>query len=211
MRIGVLVPTRGIVMQSARRPAVEQCWQMARHCDEAGYDAVWVGDSVVATPCLEPLTTLACIAAMTTLVRLGTAVLLPALRQPVVLAHQIANVDQISRGRRVPHRARARRGGAGPAPPRAAGLPAVRLHHRAPGRRRGGPRPAGDDGVPGPVLRRRAAPARHHEPRAPEAVVATLRSYAEAGVTDLCIRFIGDDQRAQRERFTHEVLPALRD
>src|SRR5207244_11686179 len=32
-------------------------------------------------------------------VRLGTAVLLPALRHPVVLAHQIANLDQISCGR----------------------------------------------------------------------------------------------------------------
>ena len=72
---------------------------MARHCDRAGYDAVWVGDSIVAKPRLEPLTTLAYVAAMTERVRLGTAVLLPALRHPVVLAHQISNLDQISRGR----------------------------------------------------------------------------------------------------------------
>src|SRR5207253_667667 len=65
----------------------------------AGYDAVWVGDSIVAKPRLEALTTLAYLAGITTRVRLGTAVLLPALRHPVVLAHQIANVDQISRGR----------------------------------------------------------------------------------------------------------------
>jgi alkanesulfonate monooxygenase SsuD/methylene tetrahydromethanopterin reductase-like flavin-dependent oxidoreductase (luciferase family) len=99
MRIGVLIPTRGIVMQSARRPPVDDCWAMARHADDNGYDAVWVGDSVVAKPRLEPLTTLAWIGAMTSRVRLGTAVLLPALRQPVVLAHEIANVDQLSRGR----------------------------------------------------------------------------------------------------------------
>ena len=67
----------------------------------AGYDAVWVGDSIVAKPRLEPLTTLAYLAGITTRVRLGTAVLLPALRHPVVLAQQIANVDQISRGRLV--------------------------------------------------------------------------------------------------------------
>ena len=72
---------------------------MARLADEAGYDAVWVGDSIVAKPRLEPLTTLAFLAGITTRVRLGTAVLLPALRHPVVLAGQIANVDQISRGR----------------------------------------------------------------------------------------------------------------
>jgi alkanesulfonate monooxygenase SsuD/methylene tetrahydromethanopterin reductase-like flavin-dependent oxidoreductase (luciferase family) len=44
-----------------------------------------------------------------------------------------------------------------------------------------------------------------------EAVIAALRGYAEAGVTDLCIRFVGEEQRAQLERFTEEVLPALRD
>src|SRR6266581_2321748 len=65
MRVGILVPTRGAVMQSARRPPVEECWAMARHADEAGYDAAWVGDSVVAKPRLEPLTTLAYLAAMT--------------------------------------------------------------------------------------------------------------------------------------------------
>ena len=35
---------------------------MARLADEAGYDAVWVGDSIVAKPRLEPLTTLAYLA-----------------------------------------------------------------------------------------------------------------------------------------------------
>src|SRR5919202_5782822 len=101
MRLGILIPTRGAVMQSARRPPVEECWSMAREADRAGLDAVWVGDSVVAKPRLEPLTTLAYLAAITSRVRLGTAVLLPALRQPVVLAQLIANVDQISRGRLV--------------------------------------------------------------------------------------------------------------
>src|ERR671924_1050573 len=99
MRIGVLIPTRGVVMESARRPPVDDCWTMARFADRHGYDAVWVGDSVVAKPRLEPLTTLAYIAGITERVRLGTAVLLPALRHPVVLAHQIANLDQISHGR----------------------------------------------------------------------------------------------------------------
>src|SRR5690242_18530922 len=98
MRFGVLLPHRAVVLQSARRPPLEVCWTVARLCDEAGLD-LWVGDSVVAKPRLEPLTTLAYLAAITSRVRLGTAVLLPALRQPVVLAHQIANVDSLSRGR----------------------------------------------------------------------------------------------------------------
>jgi alkanesulfonate monooxygenase SsuD/methylene tetrahydromethanopterin reductase-like flavin-dependent oxidoreductase (luciferase family) len=44
----------------------------------------------------------------------------------------------------------------------------------------------------------------------PDAVIASLSRYAEAGVTDLCIRFVGDDQLAQLERFTATVLPHLR-
>ncbi len=41
------------------------------------------------------------------------------------------------------------------------------------------------------------------------AVIDALGRYAAAGVTDLCIRFVGDDQQAQLERFSAEVLPAL--
>jgi alkanesulfonate monooxygenase SsuD/methylene tetrahydromethanopterin reductase-like flavin-dependent oxidoreductase (luciferase family) len=100
MRIGVLLPHRGVILQSARRPPVEDCWAIARLADAADMD-IWVGDSVVAKPRLEPLTTLAYCAAITQRSRLGTAILLPALRQPVVLAHQLANIDQISQGRLV--------------------------------------------------------------------------------------------------------------
>lgn len=100
MKLGVLLPHRGVVMQSARRPPVEACWTVARMADQAGMD-LWVGDSVVAKPRLEPLTTLAYVAGITQHARLGTAVLLPALRQPTVLAHMLANLDQISQGRLV--------------------------------------------------------------------------------------------------------------
>jgi hypothetical protein len=42
----------------------------------------------------------------------------------------------------------------------------------------------------------------------PAAVVLNVMArYAAVGVTDLCIRFIGNDQLAQLERFTREVLP----
>jgi alkanesulfonate monooxygenase SsuD/methylene tetrahydromethanopterin reductase-like flavin-dependent oxidoreductase (luciferase family) len=100
MRLGILLPHRSVVMQSARRPPIEVCWTVARMADQAGMD-LWVGDSVVAKPRLEPLSTLAYLAAITQRARLGTAVLLPALRQPTVLAHMLANIDQISQGRLV--------------------------------------------------------------------------------------------------------------
>jgi alkanesulfonate monooxygenase SsuD/methylene tetrahydromethanopterin reductase-like flavin-dependent oxidoreductase (luciferase family) len=100
MRFGILLPHRAVVLHSARRPPTETCWSVARLCDAAGLD-LWVGDSVVAKPRLEPLTTLAYLAAMTQRSRLGTAVLLPALRQPTVLAHALATIDQLSHGRLV--------------------------------------------------------------------------------------------------------------
>ena len=317
MRIGILIPTRGIVMDSARRPPVETCWTMARRADEAGYDAVWVGDSIVAKPRLEPLTTLAYLAGITNRVRLGTAVLLPALRHPVVLAHEISNVDQISRGRLVlglgvgwslpsaerewaacgaDHKRRVRRleehvdvwrmlwrgepvtyrsddvtlddHTIGPLPWTESGPPVLITAGN-----RGELLPAQferfarlGDGIITTYLhaeecrlvRERAEEALARRGRTlpdfplcvyttvrldddrrtaeritteflsayygggvhqrgtmglgpAEVVIEALGRYADAGVTDLCIRFIGDDQLAQLDRFTAEVLPALGD
>ena len=64
-----------------------------------GFGSVWAGDSILARPRLEALTTLAAIAGRTRRVKLGTAVLLPALRNPVVLANEVANLDLLSQGR----------------------------------------------------------------------------------------------------------------
>src|SRR5437660_3387199 len=73
----------------------------ARHAEQAGFDSVWVGDSLLARPRGEPLTLLAAIAGATSHVRLGTAVLLPLLRHPVTLAHALATLDRIAEGRLV--------------------------------------------------------------------------------------------------------------
>ena len=316
MRIGVLIPTRGVVMQSARRPPLETCWAMARIADRDGYDAVWVGDSVVAKPRLEAVSTLAYLAGITTRVRLGTAVLLPALRHPVILAQQLANVDHLSRGRVVlglgvgwslpsaerewaacgaDHKRRVRRleehveiwrmlwRGApvtylgsdadlrehtiGPPPWNEAGPPVLITAAN-----RGEFLPAQfdrfarlGDGIITTYLhaeecrlvRERALEALAQRGRSlpdfplcvyttvrldddsrtaervtaeflaayygggvtergtmglgpGDLVISTLRRYAAAGVTDLCVRFVGDDQVAQLERFTKEVLPAFR-
>ena len=72
---------------------------MAKTVENANLDSVWVGDSLFAKPRLEPMTTLAAIASVTQKVRLGTAVLLMALRHPVLLAQSMATVDLISNGR----------------------------------------------------------------------------------------------------------------
>ncbi len=94
---GVLLPTREAVMSG--RPETAPLLSMAERAEAAGFDSVWIGDSLIARPRHEPLTLLAAVAARTKRVRLGTAVLLPALRNPVVLAQIVATLDRIAEGR----------------------------------------------------------------------------------------------------------------
>ncbi len=83
------------------RPETAPLMELAVRAEGFGFDSVWVGDSLLARPRHDPLTLLAAVAAHTQKVALGTAVFLPALRNPVVLAHQLATLDQISEGRLV--------------------------------------------------------------------------------------------------------------
>jgi alkanesulfonate monooxygenase SsuD/methylene tetrahydromethanopterin reductase-like flavin-dependent oxidoreductase (luciferase family) len=99
VKLGVLLPTRGLLLGGARPKSAEMVLNLAQRVEEAGLDSVWVGDSLTAKPRLEPLSTLAAVAARTQRVRLGTAVLLMALRHPVPLTQTIATVDLISQGR----------------------------------------------------------------------------------------------------------------
>jgi alkanesulfonate monooxygenase SsuD/methylene tetrahydromethanopterin reductase-like flavin-dependent oxidoreductase (luciferase family) len=99
VELGVLLPTRESVMNG--RPEVAPMLAMAERAEALGFESVWVGDSLTARPRHEPLTLLAATAARTRRVRLGTAVLLPALRHPLVLAHAVATVDRVAEGRLV--------------------------------------------------------------------------------------------------------------
>ncbi len=101
VKLGVLLPTRGLVMTGESLKDADLILSMAEAVEEAGLDSVWVGDSLTAKPRLEPLTTLAAVAARTRRVRLGTAVLLAALRHPVLLAQVLGTLDLISKGRAV--------------------------------------------------------------------------------------------------------------
>lgn len=97
VKFGYLLPTRERIMEG--RPETRPLLDLAARAEALGYDSVWVGDSVLARPRHDPLTLLAAVAARVPLVALGTAVLLPALRNPVLLAHQVATLDQVSEGR----------------------------------------------------------------------------------------------------------------
>jgi len=97
VEFGVLLPTREAIMSG--RPETGPLLAMAERAEAAGFDSVWIGDSLTARPRHEPLTLLAAVAGRTRRVRLGTGVLLPALRNPVVLAHVVGTLDRVSEGR----------------------------------------------------------------------------------------------------------------
>jgi len=96
-QMGYLLPTREQIMEG--RPETAPLLALAERAEALGFDSIWVGDSLLARPRHDPLTLLAAVAARTRKVHLGTAVLLPALRNPVLLAHQVATLDRIAEGR----------------------------------------------------------------------------------------------------------------
>ena len=78
---GLLLPSREALLWAKSDLAFVV--EAARQAERAGYDSVWAGDSLLARPRGEPLTLLAAAAGATTRVRLGTALLLPLLRNPL--------------------------------------------------------------------------------------------------------------------------------
>jgi probable F420-dependent oxidoreductase len=97
VEFGVLIPTREVVMSG--RPETAPLLAMAERAEAAGFDSVWIGDSLTARPRHETLTLMAAVAARTKRVWLGTGVLLPVLRNPVVLAHVVGTLDRVAEGR----------------------------------------------------------------------------------------------------------------
>ena len=94
---GLLLPSREVLLWAGGNLAF--LVDAARSAESAGFDSVWVGDSLLARPRGEPLVALGAIAGATSRVTLGTAVLLPLLRHPVALAHALASLDRLSKGR----------------------------------------------------------------------------------------------------------------
>ena len=95
--VGVLLPTREMAIGG--RYSMEQLMDFARAAEDLGFDSLWAGDSLTARPRLDPLIVLACAAAVTRRVTLGSAALAAALRNPVVGANAIAALDHAAGGR----------------------------------------------------------------------------------------------------------------
>jgi len=100
---GYLLPTRGVVVQAKGAGAdCRPIFDLASKAEALGLDSVWLGDSVLAKPRLESYTTWAAVLAATKRVKVGTAVLLAALRHPVMLAQAISTLDCMAPGRVIP-------------------------------------------------------------------------------------------------------------
>ena len=111
MHFSVSVPTcrEGL---SAPLPfaGIEDVVRLSQAAERLGFDSIWGNDHITAPKYVrdaysmpprffEPLVTLAYVAAQTSRIQLGTAVLVLPMREPVFLAKQVATLDQVSGGR----------------------------------------------------------------------------------------------------------------
>tara|TARA_A100001037_G_scaffold306208_1_gene349882 strand:- start:2050 stop:3006 length:957 start_codon:yes stop_codon:yes gene_type:complete len=100
---GYLLPTRGVVVSAkGGAPDMTSIVTLAQKAENLNLDSVWLGDSVLAKPRMESFTTWAAVLASTKRVQVGTAVLLAALRHPIMLAQSLTTLDCMFSGRVLP-------------------------------------------------------------------------------------------------------------
>src|SRR5919109_2587814 len=95
---GLTLANRGVIIGAVKVP---ELFDMAQRGEASGvFDAVWVGDSLLAKPRLESITLLSALAAITKKVRLGVGCMATfPHRHPALLAQQWASLDVLSNGR----------------------------------------------------------------------------------------------------------------
>ena len=81
------------------RADIRRMIDLAVRAERSGFDSLWIGDSLLARPRFEALTTLAAISSLTSKIELGTAVYITPLRHPVPLAHTVGTLDLLCGGR----------------------------------------------------------------------------------------------------------------
>jgi probable F420-dependent oxidoreductase len=101
MKFGVCIPNFG------ETASVDGLRTVALEAEKMGYDSIWTTDHILmpaqsATPyerIFESVTSLAYLAALTSSAKLGVSSLVMAMRNPAVLAKQLATIDHFSGGR----------------------------------------------------------------------------------------------------------------
>ena len=96
MPVAIQIPN----VRASGPPAKAELTEMLQQAEAAGFHSAWVMENQLgAASALEPLSVLAFAAAQTTRIRLGVAVSILALHQPVRLAREAATIDHLSEGR----------------------------------------------------------------------------------------------------------------
>jgi len=95
-RLGLNLPTFD-PLRVGGRPRFVEAAQLA---EQAGFDAVWVGDHLqMPAPVYDSTVALSAVAATTAKVKLGFGVMLLGLRQPAWVAKQLSTIDALAPGR----------------------------------------------------------------------------------------------------------------
>jgi len=90
----------GVGLNAAPDRTPERFWSWIDLCEREGIDSIWLSDRVTGRqPNLEPIAALAAIAGRTRRMKFGPSVLVLPLRQPVILAKEVATIDFLSNGR----------------------------------------------------------------------------------------------------------------
>jgi probable F420-dependent oxidoreductase len=110
MRFGLSLPHYGFSLPDGAPITFDALATWARRAEDLGFDSVWISDHFFYSfarygadprpiPALEPMTSLAGLAAVTERVRLGTLVLCAPFRHPAIVAKMATTIDGISGGR----------------------------------------------------------------------------------------------------------------
>jgi alkanesulfonate monooxygenase SsuD/methylene tetrahydromethanopterin reductase-like flavin-dependent oxidoreductase (luciferase family) len=96
--IGLILANRAVVLGAIK---ARDLLDLATAAEASpAFDAVWVGDSLLAKPRLESVSLLSTLAGVTTRLRLGVGCMATFVhRHPLMLAHQWASLDVLSEGR----------------------------------------------------------------------------------------------------------------
>lgn len=100
----------GVCLPQYRGPAAEPGFlaRSPKMLEDLGYASIWVTEHIIipfshipqfGKIFYEPLTTLAFAAAQTERVKLGTSITVVPMRNPIILAKELATIDQLSNGR----------------------------------------------------------------------------------------------------------------